>query len=67
MSEERSPSWVDQTAESIVDGKPIDWASLDLEDAEARWLRGEDVFAAAAVHPTAQTTKDPVSTTDSAG
>ncbi|MCA9759093.1 MAG: protein kinase [Candidatus Eisenbacteria bacterium] len=34
MSEERSPSWVDQTAESIVDGKPIDWASLDLEDAD---------------------------------
>lgn len=41
--------------------------ALDASDAEARWLRGEDVFAAAAVHPTAREANDRASTTDSAG
>lgn len=41
--------------------------AVDVMDAEARWLRGEDVFAAAAVHPTAREANDQASTTDGAG
>lgn len=41
--------------------------ALDAGDAEARWLRGEDVFAAAAVHPTAQAAHDQASATDGVG
>ncbi|MBK8908153.1 MAG: hypothetical protein IPM60_09660 [Rhodospirillales bacterium] len=41
--------------------------AIDADDAEARWLRGEDVFADAAVHPAAWAANDQASTIDGAG